>query len=241
MPFPIRFRFKALPGLILISALPLAEVDAAKNIHNDTTTQPAVFPISGQLEATPNNDSTCLNSWRSYLTAYGWNGSLHASNLTDISKEVVTKVFRTIQSQVPGVVYTECDGIPRFRPTGTNVLSITPMAVTVTQTQSYQKDTSRSIEPPPCGLLGQKACDGLYSTYLAEQFDYTNASKSIMLSPDEACSAADSCAFMTDSQVVLIFWPPKIRSRDICALQGKIQCGLPAILPLTTTPWRLRC
>jgi hypothetical protein len=124
-----------------------------------------------------------------------------------------TLVYETLQSFGPGTEYTDCDGIPRFRFTGPKTItSSSSVSVTVTFDLSrirayYVPPKSR---PKPTCSLGRQQCERLWAAMFTE---------GSLPAPVRNCPVRWDCQLDIE-EVVIIYWPDEIASRDICAQDG---------------------
>jgi hypothetical protein len=185
-----------------------------------------------------------LESWQTYLLE---SAKWRLSGLLEYGRETpapwiteyedVVEVFETIESPGPGELYTECDGIPRFRRLGPPTTTLSRL-VSVTQpsysrrykinaesgTTKTEFDTSTWVKkpltfpPPTCHLHNSQtvclpnATDT--STINVDDVDNTIAIHGSCQSPNTECEME-----FAHDEVVLIYWPSNVSnvSRDICA------------------------
>jgi hypothetical protein len=158
--------------------------------------------------------------------------------------KVITRIFETIQGVGQGTITTECDGIPRFSFLHKPNTSTTSM-VTVTQTVAEapsQFPNSKAIKPS-CWLSPEElSCEKNLAEYLIYRRKYPyfsffeewlfevatacfsrNTTYGLELLPNNltANSSIDTCRTGFDNELVLIYWPPVIESRNICANNGR--------------------
>jgi hypothetical protein len=139
--------------------------------------------------------------------------------------------FETVKSVGSGEHYTACDGIPRFRFTPGGITSVVTSQMTATAVGTYFPSNSSTHEFPKC-RMNHEFCQEKYDTFLANS--------SNMESPDlgslnvgslqRPCSSLRQCYLGFDAEIVILYWPPLITSRDICASDG---VGAGVTIPVT--------
>lgn len=171
-------------------------------------------------------DQACIESWQSYKFA-------HASWIeTQTFPSVVfpfPKTSRLRQQFGSGELYTECDGIPRWRFHGSPTLTtsttvmITEIHTGITRNPDY--NSTNAPKKPSC-VIPIDHCNEYRSTYIKERMESGqeefDMSKSIS-SDVSACALSvvmNQCSLMAAAEVVLIYWPPAVTSRNICAANG---------------------
>jgi hypothetical protein len=158
----------------------------------------------------------CYSSWYSHLYDYA-----DPSNIEKYKPTTTTSVlvYETIESFGPNLTYTDCDGIPRIRFTKLPTRSITSL-VTVTVSRDngwsyYRKDNGTK---PQCGKLDPFYCRLLYAaSYQEIGPDVIYNDQDIAPIPQELCPILHTCLADIE-EVILIYWPDNIVSRNICAL-----------------------
>jgi hypothetical protein len=170
----------------------------------------------------------CDRSWLS------WDLDHSITLTSDFATYLKTQVFVTLESVGEGRLYTECDGITRFKFL-TSPSSITTRTVTVIKTQTVWQTTRKATLTDPNNPSWTPNCLPA-STYCASknyQFiqdliksaDVMPAQPTSMRPFELACQAPpfdkdSNCDLWTDSEVMLFYWPPILTSRDICAVNG---------------------
>lgn len=133
-----------------------------------------------------------------------------------------------------GEVYTECDGVPRFRfyssPTSSTVSIATITYQEFYGTDRYDTDSDRAkseLPPKPTCTIESSKCDQFHDRYRSkrlksgmEDFVYPDMGRRDYDEGGPCNITLDGCMVNLGSEVVLIFWPPRVFSRDICANDG---------------------
>jgi hypothetical protein len=174
----------------------------------------------------------CYRSWVSYL--YSSRESKQSLQLTrgEPTIKTSTLIYETIKSFGPNTTYTACDGVPRLRftnsPTGSSTAFVT---LTITRDESSQNRsgiTDDDTGEPKCTLIDAKGvktdedyifCDKLSAAADAEIGDATAQFNWTAWPPEKLCPRTRACHLILH-EVVIIYWPKKLLSRDICGLDG---------------------
>jgi hypothetical protein len=143
---------------------------------------------------------------------------------------VETERYRIGQEVGNGFLYTECDGIPRFQfnssPTITSsaTFTITQKIRLPTWAKSHN-DLDKSFSaahPIPTCNIGIDYCDNFLTSYRSERlksgsddFNYQNSMEKL----PSICPVDGNCSIDMD-EAILIYWPPLLTSRNICAADG---------------------
>jgi hypothetical protein len=128
-------------------------------------------------------------------------------------------IFETIKTVGGGEHYTACDGIPRFRFTPGGITSVITSFVTATGTRIDWG--SVNADPYPECKMSDEFCQEKYDIFLANSSSFEVAENNIKIDHlQKSCSSLRQCYLGFESEVVLLYWPPTIRSRDICASDG---------------------
>jgi hypothetical protein len=144
-----------------------------------------------------------------------------------------TAIFVTIETVGSKEVYTDCDGIPRARFTGSPTGTYTK-TVTVINTHTQWNQTSEVVYfysdktgyRPYC-LPSREYCTRKKARFLENLM--LSASKDlrrpITKTPyQKGCDGFGSsdhfCKLWSDYEVMLFYWPPNLTSRNICAADG---------------------
>jgi hypothetical protein len=173
-------------------------------------------------------DQACHESWSRWNSAHlEWEDSLPRNWKTSIQ----TPRFRIGKGLGDGATYTACDGIPRFR-FFTSPTSTTYDTVTITTSERFgtrppgsKFSIFEAIYPSPRCNIDPEHCSTAQTSYRQERltsgldgFNYA-AWEEVYLG---ACriERMTSCYLIAGSEVVLIYWPPVLTSRDVCAANG---------------------
>lgn len=184
------------------------------------------------------NQEECFTSWvnflEEYFTAYqNWASSTLRIKGTDFETKVDTKVFESIRTIGPGKTYTACDGITRFSFYGQPTITTTTTYIETQTTYSVKWTANPSAKPfnydvssrkPKC-RLDAGSCDRIHA-YDADRRgpllpgdELQTAENSLWLGLT-GCGDARSCDLDVGTEIVLFYWPPIVKSRDICAANG---------------------
>jgi hypothetical protein len=186
---------------------------------------------------TPAPDSaSCAASWASYSkylsllylkTPKGWDTSY------------TLRTYETLRPVGDGFVYTACDGIPRFRFSSTPTATITTTFFVNNTQYSAREETTQSFPncEPDRGL-----CDKLWQKYNSNSSAGLDDAENLEPNMPVAdiflllgnCGTS-YCGLEAGEEVVLIYWPPAVTSRDICAADGH-GAAVTLSLPVVTTP-----
>jgi hypothetical protein len=165
--------------------------------------------------------TACAASWSSYSTYFA---SMLLTTPTGWHTSYGLDAYETFKPVGDGDTYTACDGIPRFR------FSSTPTA-TITST-FYVNNTifnppQETLNPRPNCDPDRGMCDRLWQKYnsnssagLEEKFDITLGAQTGELMMLLGWCGSYYCGLEAGEEVVLIYWPPNVTSRDICAVNG---------------------
>lgn len=175
--------------------------------------------MTSRFSATPlaTDQSACYESWRSYYVT-------ESTLWTPYPAQTTTKVFETIESFGDNSTYTECDGIPRFKfnspPTSTRTRT-----VSVVSASAGAAHLDHATNEPQC-RFDEKFCEAMWDSYTArrlrsadDDFEFYDAG-SPMGRIAERCPRPRECYLDMGEEVVLIYWPSNLASRDICASNG---------------------
>jgi hypothetical protein len=192
------------------------------NIHKSMSDAESRKVVTGMEDS-----ERCDRSWME------WDLDNSVTLTSEFATYLKTQVFATLEPVGEGSLYSECDGITRFKflssPTSTRIGT-----VTVIRTQTVWKTTSKSISTN-ANLLGRPTCYPAldYCTSKNNQFirdlmksaDVMPAHPTSMRPFEMACQAPpfdqeSNCDLWSDSEVMLFYWPPHLTSRDICANNG---------------------
>jgi hypothetical protein len=180
----------------------------------------------------------CFSSWVSYLET---RHSLYVS--WDNTRSIVgTEVYpgsfinthTTIQAIGPGRTYKECDGIPRFSFFGTPTMFTTTTYVVTKTFYDKRRTANPKVGPweqydrpdvsPKC-KLNSDSCDKLWG-YDDERRDPVNGDRLVtgedsLMVHLAGCYHSRVCHLNLGSEVLLFYWPPIVRSKNICAANGE--------------------
>jgi hypothetical protein len=194
---------------------------------NDQGSAEGVLPPDGA------GDQRCYSAWVDRLSAsqeYAMKGCEGTTRLYDANKRMqflYTNVYETIQTLGPGIVHTECDGIPRFKITGnitatqTNTITLTLTDYTTAEDYALQRLEScpkfkhvnfTDTQGPKC-VLSRRDCDKLWSLYI----DSTENSIKIG-TPFEACPQTwRTCKLDLGEEILLLHWETPSNSSLVCS------------------------
>jgi hypothetical protein len=162
-----------------------------------------------------------------------------APRRTEVFTAYETFVYEIVQDDAQGLLYTACDGIPRLNITA-RATTQTTSTVTVEKiyesTSTYYNDTADAeymsqFPPRPCdwndwdhqNRTNQEICREIRDKDLELEFDapnfagdarYDNGGKG------RGVYCGMFCEIEAGEEVALIYWPPVVTSRDICAANG---------------------
>jgi hypothetical protein len=168
---------------------------------------------------------------------------------------IITYTWETIQSFGPGTVYTPCDGIPRFNflgpPTSSQLSTIlvyksTALTLWGRKLENMTKSTTISAaneaieRPQPTCKPTVDECDRLWGAFQnrKDEMDVGTDLAGKLVEPPFLCRYFPECTVDVGSEVVLLYWPPLLTSRDICNKAGYTATTINRThtpLPLITT------
>jgi hypothetical protein len=172
-------------------------------------------------------DKECHESWLSWnFKSLEYEKAHHTFNRT----EPVTYAFLVSKGIGDGTTYSTCDGIPRFRFNSSPTRSTTTV---VTVTYQYYEESpvgydkiAKLIPQPQCDIEFKKCplFDDLYRSQRLksglDDFRYAKPGQEYIRPWGPCGLMLSGCSISTGSEVVLIYWPPRLKSRDICANDG---------------------
>ena len=179
--------------------------------------------------------ASCYRSWErsaASTTTPSWRLCYPSKILasSDYESYTGTSIFRTIKRIGPGSIYEECDGITRFKPSP----SATSISLTSEVSVLYRgwvlgnwtrKCESSLPEPEIVTCTVPKTfCGDLWASYRAADQIFAETeqiqTKSAPGRPVHPCGAEGQCELDLKQEIVLLYWPAKLASRDICADNG---------------------
>jgi hypothetical protein len=215
-------------------------------VTNQTTTFLQSHPVT-KLATLPSsataNKQQCYESYINWLMEIRSSSrarELVESSLASDPSKVRRRALRTLQTvfvtiQKFGVneTYSTCDEIPRLRFLATpNVTSTKVFSLHYRQHASWEfvspydswvRTVTRTVPSPNC-QLDTKQCINLWAANqqywgvkkdpVAESLDY------FLVGPLACTNHYPACNLHMGNEVVLLYWPPKLESRDICGLDG---------------------
>ena len=167
--------------------------------------------------------SQCDEAWKHY---YG-KLELSRKSPTQTITSLRTDIYETIERFGPNSTYTLCDGIPRLRFTSPITSSASRM---VTAISMHRRFLYPEPQVPDCaGLLPSQSthtfletiCDSktleIFAQVAAEETAEASRVPVQTLTP-QSCLMRKSCSFQYSEEVLVLYWPPRLEARDICAL-----------------------
>lgn len=169
----------------------------------------------------------CYQSWLAFEKyANEWHYQMLLSKSRIV--QVETTYYETTKTVREGTFYTECDNIPRFRPSRNASVSLTTSTFSVEHT-GYAADLRRIRpdkypEPPKCHIP-EPLCLKLLDNYYANEGKENN--------PHPWAIGGEGCADLAhvdnrycfvdfNQEIVLLYWPPEVENRDICDDQNDL-------------------
>jgi hypothetical protein len=144
---------------------------------------------------------------------------------TDFEHFSGKSILRTLQRVGPGSTYKACDGIPRFRFSPNALITTSTSLVTLVhhgwrlgkwtdECSSVYRSTSLS---PQCNVP-REFCEDVWESYRSRlrTFSETEPFQAAPKKPWHPCGAPGECVLNLQDDVVLLYWPPNLRSRNIC-------------------------
>jgi hypothetical protein len=181
----------------------------------------------GSLSTNPSDDRVCFESWNSWRLADGrWRESLLFA--TEYITTSWSASYRIQQPVGEGFLYSDCDGIPRFgfhspptKSTYTTV-TVTQSALQHAVNQNLNYTVFSEGSPEPNCTVSDSFCEKFLQAEAlkqsesgADEFAYMNGQGLSRL--NRPCTF---CHLDSNAEVILIYWPPALTSRDICAKNG---------------------
>jgi hypothetical protein len=189
--------------------------------------------------AAPSKDIECLQEWwNTYIPnfeSYYFDIQTGGRRQYLIAPLTGKYYYRTTQSFGAGYPYTKCDGVPRFNLTGpvtgfkTSTVAVTRTFFgTVEVSRFPQSSKTKTLEEPvrPTCELSQPICASLQDLEAA----YSGPPSSDPYAPIPFSPFLDfltglgcetmKCRLTIPEEVVLLYWPTEVTSRDICAANG---------------------
>jgi hypothetical protein len=184
------------------------------------------------------NFGEAASCYRSYersatsITTPLWRLCHPSKTLSDSDYEPFTgtSIFRTIQRIGPGLTYKECDGITRFSPSpdAASICSTYEVSLTYRGWDLGNWTTKcESSLPEPSTVtcsVPEAFCEGLWASYRSADQIFAKTeqiqTKPAPGRPVYPCGAPGECQLDLQQEIVLLYWPPKLTSRDICMDDG---------------------
>jgi hypothetical protein len=137
-----------------------------------------------------------------------------------------TWIYETIQDVGDGSLYTACDGIPRFRfnsfPTAKITSTLTVEKKFIYTMQQYDPAAFNEMikHPPPAPPACNWNNGDCREHFRDPEVDHINPFSDVLYAPMGigALFCAKFCVMDSTNEVALIYWPPVLTSRDICAV-----------------------
>jgi hypothetical protein len=176
----------------------------------------------------------CYQALKSWTSAYSYKPPW----ITEPYAVNYISVLETIEDVAQGSMYTACDGIPRFhvtsRATTQTTSTVTFVQKVWTTYRPGPKNESdeylKQFPPKPCNwyewdrdnATNRKVCRELLER---KNFDRQLFANDMPIPDDlgdytEEESCRSNCRVDIGEEVALIYWPPNLSSRDICAKNG---------------------
>lgn len=183
-----------------------------------------LHPDDTPASAADAEQEACYTSWTSYIKYLREPGVVQTARMKPITTTSVL-VWETLKSFGINTTYTDCDDIPRLKfigtPTSTSASLVT---VTVwsddTDTKFWQRNDTDDSEPT-CTRLNPSHCRNIFGA--REVGGFFENKFPVILYPTsfyKVCPVEFSCIPVMD-EVVLIYWPESIATRDVCAAGGR--------------------
>ena len=231
-----------------------------QSLNTSNTNTNVSFETNSEVETYPaTRYDSCKASWISYMREEWAHRSIRATEKGLLTTEIRTSIFESIERiGISETSQEPCDGIARVKFPSSND-ALTTKLVTVIKTyqlpllseqfQISQVRNSTMLPPPNC-VLDRYNCMLISIGVFLEKFSIVKQDIAKLWVP-EACRQFEivkgnenpyipnegnrqdgwSCELITDQEVVLIYWPPNVTSRDICASNG---AGTAVTLPQPT-------
>jgi hypothetical protein len=175
------------------------------------------FDIFGPPPPKNPEQEACYNSWYSYLYDESDPNNLAFKNSSTTTSVLV---FETIQSFGPNSTYTDCDGIPRIAITEPPTRYSTSFATVTVSRDSGFFELNYSSKEPQCSKLDPYHCHLLRGAARDEIGPgIKSGSRPIGDAPSWLCPGSSLCNANLD-EVVLIYWPEYVVTRNVCASNG---------------------
>jgi hypothetical protein len=143
---------------------------------------------------------------------------------SDLEPYSATSTMLTIQTFAPGATYKACDGIPRFKFSPNGIPTTTASTITMVHrgwTPGIWRATcTRTLEPPyPGCTVAPNYCDSLWKSYSSKipTFSETAPFEVPPGKPFHPCDGPEVCFIDVNVDAVLLYWPPNLESRNVCA------------------------
>jgi hypothetical protein len=148
---------------------------------------------------------------------------------SDFEPYTGTSILEIIQTRGAGTVYTACDGIPRFRFSSDAVKTTESSYITAVvegwrfgnwTSQCSSSSTRKAL--PQCEVP-QGFCDDMWKSYRSQLETYSEPEPFATMSgrPALPCGAEGECLLDLQDEIALIYWPPHVVSRNICATDAR--------------------
>jgi hypothetical protein len=187
------------------------------NITYDTRTIPARSNSIGPEQ--------CYQSHYSYSSkmAEWFKSQPSESEAEPLTTTIIeTRFYETIYSRGSGITYRDCDGIPRFRFTGSpTLISSSMIAVTTTYHSRRIQNSllSKYLPEAPSCNLDEQFCGQQWNEFFVRA---PVGIDNVFERPDPVkCPQRRVCSLEIEGEVNLMFFLPRtLISRDICAEDG---------------------
>jgi hypothetical protein len=199
----------------------------------------------------PDDDKACHYLWHDYARESRSIVQKLASQSKQLVERTTTDIFETIEKIGPQKTWTECDGIPRvsfYTKPNTSVTRLVTLLKTHYKPISvFVNQLPKSALPPePACDLTEDDCEDHFAYWfnLQQEFKKLNMDaqdikevvppqcfKSPLFQKQEPCDGAlcktmNVCHLLSSEEVVLMYWPPPISTKELCKPSSQGTMGI---------------
>lgn len=167
---------------------------------------------------------TCEQQWSTFSSIVDLSVSKHFTS----SISTTTQIFEVWEGVGEGEIYTTCDDIPRFRFSSSPSLTITKLVSQIGTSLNWQPDSElqsyqMTYSYPHC-QADKEYCMKKEDALRMELIDrHDKDLRGSYVNAGTICLYVNNVCYMKyDDEVLVLYWPSKTQSRDMCTLRDNI-------------------